>query len=380
MVPVPSQASDASVHDVGRAGASLARELARARSHSEEVSRRVLRTLASAGAADLGFVRGEGFQRGDVAVAIAHMRSLAEASATVASIYMINTILAGALIEWGGSPRQKASLLPAIHSGTEEFAFALTEPEAGSDAASIQTRALAVESGYVLDGQKRFITGAATADHILIVARTGEARALTIFVVPRSSDGLSVEVQDKLALENHASCRVVLEGVRVGHDAALGEGDGVDRAWALLRRSGALERLVVAGLATGMARTVVSRSIEYARNRQQFGQAISSFQSIQHTLVDSACTLRVMELLVDDAVEAWERGDDPTQTASTAKYLCSQHLQDIVAMGMRVLGGRAFFDFEDMSRLYREAPLTLYAGGTNEIQKNLVARSLGLTA
>ena len=117
----------------------------------------------------------------------------------------------------------------------------------------------------------------------------------------------------------------------------------------------------------------------FARERRQFGQAIAGFQAIQHTLVEMRTIETGMRLFVDNALSAMEAGGDSTEAVCMAKYVCSEQLQRLVAMGMRVLGGRAFFEFEDMARYAREAPFTLYAGGTVEIQKLLIARQMGLT-
>lgn len=139
-----------------------------------------------------------------------------------------------------------------------------------------------------------------------------------------------------------------------------------------------VERLVVAWYAVGLAGSIVRRATEFAKERQQFGQAIASFQSIQHALVDMAIIERTMRLLARDALACVVEGQDATQQILMAKCYCSEQLQVLVAHGMRVMGGRAFFEFEDMSRYYREAPFALYAGGTVEVHKMLIARNLGI--
>lgn len=341
----------------------------------------VLEAIAAAGGTDLSYLTGVGGEPSprDIRTAIGHLEALAGLSWTMASIYMINPVIAGALIAAGGSAEQRQRLLPQIQSGDRQFAFAMTEPAAGSDAASIQTEATRVAGGFVIRGQKHYITGADSADDLLVVARTGETRrSFTLFLVPQSAAGVKVEIQAKLAMHPHSSCRISFEEVEVPEDSVLGGIESVDAAWPLLRYTGSLERTAVAAMAAGSAGAVVQRCLDFATGRIQFGQPIAMFQSIQHMLVDMVSSHKVMELLVQDALDTWERDGDVTRAASTAKYLCAEHLQEIVGRAMRVLGGRAFFDHEEMSRLYREAPFALYAGGTNEIQRNLVARSLGL--
>jgi alkylation response protein AidB-like acyl-CoA dehydrogenase len=356
-------------------------DLAHGPASDRSAVRAVLSTAADAGGMDLSFLTGTGSRpsAADIRKIVGHLYALAGLSWTIASIYMINPFRAGALISAGGSERQRHSLLPLIRKGGALFAFAMTEPEAGSDAANIQTRADATEEGFVISGEKHYITGADSADQFLVVARSGERRrSFSVFLVPASTPGLEVEVQPKLAMHLHASCRVVFEDAQVPPDSVLGGPEAVGDAWSLLRYAGSLEGTAVAAMAAGAAASIVQRCLGFGTDRVQFGQPIASFQSVQHTLVDMASLQRVMELLVIDALGAWDEGGDVTRATSTAKYLCAEYLQDIVAKAMRVLGGRAFFDHEAMSRMYKEAPFALYAGGTNEIQRNLVARSLGL--
>ncbi|HEX2140457.1 MAG TPA: acyl-CoA dehydrogenase, partial [Woeseiaceae bacterium] len=166
--------------------------------------------------------------------------------------------------------------------------------------------------------------------------------------------------------------------VRVGPDQVVGGMSGLGNAWEVLRVTGSIERLMVASMAAGLATAVVQRAIEFAKTREQFGRRIAAFQSIQHTLVDMHITAAAMDHFVNAALCAYEQGSESAETVCMAKAYCSEQLQVLVAQGMRVVGGRGYFGFERMSRYYREAPFTLYAGGTVEIQKMLIARSLGL--
>lgn len=348
-----------------------------------EVVGPVLEAIAAAGGTDLSYLADEGGRPSslDVRTAVGSLQLLAGLSWTMASIYMINPVIAGSLIAMGGSAAQRQRLLPQVRSGSRQFAFALTEPAAGSDAANIQTEASRIAKGFVIRGQKHYITGAASADDLLVIARTGTSRhSFTVFLVPRSARGVTVDIQPKLAMHPHSSCRISFEEVEVSEDAVLGGLESVGEAWPLLRFTGSFERTAVAAMAAGSAAAIVRHCLDFATGRVQFGQPIASFQSIQHMVVDMVSSQKVMELLVQDTLDIWGREADVTRAASTAKYVCAEHLQEIVGKAMRVLGGRAFFDHEEMSRLYREAPFALYAGGTNEIQRNLIARSLGLVS
>lgn len=307
---------------------------------------------------------------------------LAEHSGTLASIYMVNAALAPAVIVIEGTAEQKHQLLPNVRSGTLELAFALTEPQAGSDAASLATTASRTNDGFILRGEKLYTTGAATADWIIVVAResaeTASKRAFGAFLVPKGAPGLSIQPLPKLSAELHASCHLTLDDVHVPADLVLGGADRFGAIWSTLRLTGMYERLVVAAMACGHGRAIVRRAVEFAKSRRQFGQAIAAHQAIQHTLVEMRTIETGMHLFVEHALSTLENGGDATQEICMAKYVCAEQLQTLASLGMRVMGGRSYFEFEDMSRYYREAPFCLYAGGTIEIQKMLIARAMGL--
>lgn len=343
----------------------------------------ILRAFARHGLLDLVCShRGGAIDRRNIREMATVINLLAANSGLFASVYMVNAILGGALVSLAGTEQQKVELLPALQKGRHQLAFAMTEPEAGSDAAGIKATATQEGDDFLLQGEKLYTTGAASADSIIVVARTAEhstsRHALTLFLVPRPTEGLEIEPLQKLAANSHASCRVVLRNVRAAPDQVVGGTSGVGSAWQVLRVLGSIERLMVASMAAGLATAVVERAIGFAKTREQFGRRIASFQSIQHTLVDMHITAAAMGHFVDAALSAFEQGSDSAEAVCMAKAYCSEHLQVLVAQGMRVVGGRGYFEFERMSRYYREAPFTLYAGGTVEIQKMLIARSLGL--
>lgn len=317
---------------------------------------------------------------GDMDKACHVISALAGRSGSLASIYMLSGLLGPLCISFAGTVEQKTALLPKAAAGRLQLSFALTEPDAGSDAASLSTRASAQGTSFLLSGEKTYITGASTADFILTVARTSaeNKKAFGIFMVPHDAANLSVEPLHKLAGNAHASCRVTLAGVTAGVDQVLGGHAGLEGAWPTLRRMGELERLIVSAMACGLARAATSRATAFIKERHQFGQALTNFQSIQHTVVEMNTLTTGMELFLEHAVRAQANDSDGTQAISMAKYYCSEQLQRVVEMAVRVMGGRAYFDFEPVSRFYREAPFCLFAGGTVEIQKMLIARTLGL--
>jgi alkylation response protein AidB-like acyl-CoA dehydrogenase len=307
---------------------------------------------------------------------------LSRHSHDLASIYMVNAILGGALIAMAASKEQKAEFLPRLSQGKLQLAFALTEPEAGSDAAGLKMTARRDGNDFLLRGEKIYTTGAATADWIIAVGRAEEhaasKRAVSLFLVPKGAQGLTITPMPKLAGGLHASCHLLLQDVRIPASHVLGGSDKLGKAWDILRVTGPLERLTVAAMSVGLGSAIVERSVTFAKSRQQFGQSIASYQAVQHKLVDMKMTETAMRLFFDESLAALETNRDADAAISMAKCFCAERLQTLVNEGMRIMGGRGYFEMEEMARYYREAPFMLYAGGTVEIQKLLVARTMGL--
>lgn len=344
-----------------------------------ELNRKVLKGCADAGLLELPFLAGLRIGDEDILKAAVTVEGLAARSGVVASIFTVNVIFAGSAIALMGYEGQRRALLPAIASGDMQLAFSLTEPMAGTDAAGIRTTARCDAEGFLLTGEKTYATGALTATRILVVAKIadcGDERAAGVFVVDPELAGVTIRAMPKLAGNAQPSCHIKLDGVRVAREDLLGGEDGYS-AWSKLRITGALERLMVAASAVGMAERIVEEASQFVLEREQFGKKIFEFQSVQHLLVDLRTRSRLMRLVYEDALKAMAVPGDPTAAVCIAKYFCAEALQDVVQAGMRIFGGRAYVRGHIMERIYRDAPLALYAGGTVELQKNLIARSLG---
>lgn len=321
-----------------------------------------------------------GPQTGDLNKACEVIEVLARHSGALASIYMVAGLLGPLCVSTAGTTEQKQAILSACAAGETQLAFAMTEPEAGSDAAAMTTTASAVDDGFALTGDKTYITGAATADWVLTVARTSpeSPRALGVFLVPTELDGVDIEPLGKLAGNAYPSCLIHFDEVRLPTTFVLGGTASLETAWSLLRKSGARERLLVSAMACGLATAATTTAEEFITEREQFGRKIKDFQAVQHAVVEAHTITAGMKLFLAEALRAYNTGDDATREISMAKYFCSEQLQRVIAIVVRAGGGRSYFDFDPVSRFYREAPFTLFAGGTVEVQKMLIARALGI--
>ena len=296
-----------------------------------------------------------------------------------ANIFFVNFIGA-TLINLAGTEAQKQQILPDVIGGRHRLAFALTEPEAGSDAGGIQCRATPEKNGYVMQGIKLYTTGAMQADTILTVALTHPEESAkkggSVFLVPARTAGIAIEPLPKLGGNAVASCRVSYNNVELDSSALLG--DTENAAWSSLMVGAGLERVLVAASCLGRAEQILAEVIEFARERRQFGQPIAAFQAIQHQIADMATDIEAMRWLVYRAACQTDSGQDPVVAVAMAKLFSAEHLNSIVNRGMHLLGGRAYLRECSMQRHLRESLLGLYAGGTAEIQRNLIARKLEL--
>jgi alkylation response protein AidB-like acyl-CoA dehydrogenase len=364
------------VEQVCRAHCSAAQETAR--DASPDFPGDLYRALGSAGVLGYTLPADYGGQDGGFLDRCVIADTLGRFSTTAVSLYFVANICATMIAE-AGSGAQRARLLPALAAGELRLAFALTEPDAGSDAAAITTRATPDGDHVVLDGTKLFTTGASNADYILTVARTAPeqkaSRGSSIFLVPAGSAGLRIDPLPKIASTSHATCQVRYDSVRVPRDALLGQ---PDQAWPLLIRGSAVERLCIAAWLCGLADTVIGELISFARDRVQFGQPVAGFQAIQHQIADLATRAQAMRWLTYHA--AWQADQQPSAALdiNMAKAYTTETAHHIVATAMRLTGGRAFFADNPLPRLLRESTFAYYAGGTLELQRNVIARELGL--
>lgn len=277
-----------------------------------------------------------------------------------------------------GDDAMKQRMLPGMVDGKLRTAFALTEPEAGSDAASVRTQARYDDGQWVIDGTKVWSSGALAADYLVLTARTGEAgasKALTLFLVDARTAGITIRAIPKLGHHAVASCEINLQGVRIGADSVIGE---VGDAWTGLSQALNTERLGVGAVCTGMSQHCTDLALAYGLDRRQFGQPIAGFQAISHMLADMETETAAARLLTRSAAWRADTGLPFSKEASMAKAYATECATRSATRGMQIFGGYGYSTEYEIERFYREAKLYEVAGGTTQIQRNIIARHLGI--
>ncbi len=292
-----------------------------------------------------------------------------------------------ALISWGtmiladfASEELKQEFLPRVATGEVKLSFSLTEPNSGSDAASLQTRARKEGDEWVLTGQKLFSSGADAKDNFIIVAaRTDPSvskhRGISLFLVPNDTPNLTIRRLETVGRKIVGLNEIFFDEVRIPQRFLIGE---VNQGWKYVTRHLERERITLAANYLGSATSALQDAVAYARERQQFGQAIGSFQSIAHMLADMATELEAGRWMTTMAAWRYDQKLPCAKEASMAKLFVSEMLGRLTTTGMQVLGGHAYTTDHDMQRHWRDARNATVGGGTSQVQRSLIARELGL--
>ena len=275
-----------------------------------------------------------------------------------------------------GSDAQKAKYLPGIASGEIITSFALTEPEAGSDSANVQTTAIRDGDVYVLNGTKRFITNANKADLFTVMARSDPGKAggggVSAFLVERRLPGLSVDKPEKKMGQQGAHiCDVIFDNVRVPVENRLGnEGEGFKVAMQVLDRG----RLHISAICIGVAERLLADCVAYATERKQFGQAISNFQLVQGMIADSKTEALVAKAMTMETARKRDAGQSVTMEAAAAKYFASEMVGRVADRAVQIFGGAGYVADHGIERFYRDVRIFRIYEGTSQIQQVVIAR------
>lgn len=305
------------------------------------------------------------------------VEEVARAGATIAYAWVPTVTFCAKGIARFGTEEQKRDLLPQIAAGEMRFAMGLTEPDAGSDLARLSTRAVRDGDDYIVTGQKIFTTGADTADYIFAFVRTDPDskahRGLSVLLIPRTAPGVNVRTLRKLAGQGTHTCEVFLDDVRVPAANLVGElHHGAAIIFSLLDA----ERICVGAQGCGIGQGALDIALQYAQDRKQFGQPIADFQAVGHMLADMAMDIEAARLVTWQAAWKLENGLPCSKDASMAKVIGSEAGSRCATRGMQILGGYSYMVEYGMERFYRETKLNEIAGGTNQIQRNIILKHL----
>jgi len=278
-----------------------------------------------------------------------------------------------------GTPEQKKGLLPRIARGEISFCFGLSEPASGSDAAALTTRARATNEGYTIDGQKVFTSGMDISDYCLLVARTStgakKQQGITTFLVDTKLPGIEIRKIPTLGQRAIGTTQVFYSSVKVPHSALLGE---VDKGWEAVDSYLWYERLCLSAARTGAACAAFDYALDYAKNRKQFGKKIGEFQAISHKLADMKVMLDASRTLVYRFAWLMSQGKATRSDAAVLKLYTGETYKAVSDLGLQILGGYGYCMEYPMQRFFRDSRLAVIGGGTSEIQRNIIARGLGL--
>jgi len=305
------------------------------------------------------------------------IEEIAAVSGALAVILDVHTSVGSEPILSFGTPEQKAKFLPRLASGEILGAFALTEPEAGSDAGSLQATARRQNGGWVLNGTKTFITNMGVAGLYIVMARSKDepgTRGISAFIVEADMPGLRFgEPMHKMGLNGSPTGEVILDDVWVPESNLLGDEGGGFRVAMKALDSG---RIGISAQAVGLARGALDLAVSYVRERRQFGQSIARFEGIQFMIADMATSIDGARLVTWEAAAACDRGLPFTCLASMAKLLATDTAMQVTTDAVQLFGGYGYIKEFPVERFMRDAKATQIYEGTNQIQRIVIAREL----
>jgi alkylation response protein AidB-like acyl-CoA dehydrogenase len=342
---------------------------------AESVDTAILPRLGEIGFFGLTIPEEYGGLGGDYITYCIGMEELGRADSSVRGIVSVSMGLVGKVILSHGTEEQKQRWLPEIARGTSLGCFGLTEPDTGSDAGNLKTRAVRDGDDYVINGSKIFITNGTWADVCLVFARTGGPgpKGVSAFLVPTDTAGFGrTEIKGKLGLRGQATAELSFDDVRVPASAMLGpEGEGFKIAMYSLDKG----RVSVAAGCTGIIQGCLEAVVSYSQERKQFGRQLASFQMIQDMIADISVDADASRLLTWRAADLIERGEPFGVEASKAKLFASEAAVRAANLAIQAFGGYGYVDEYPVQKYMRDARVMTLYEGTSQIQKLLIGRA-----
>lgn len=294
-----------------------------------------------------------------------------------ANIYYTTIVIAADALSHFGTDEQKRALLPRLARGEIRFAFSLSEPNSGSDAASLRTRAVREGDQFVINGQKMFCSCAQVADYILLMARTDPAApkhdGISMILLDPKTPGVEVKRLKKLGLKPMDLNEIFLADVRVPAANVVGE---VNRGWRNVLKTLDYERCCLSAVNVGAAQSALDKAVRYVKEREQFGQKISQFQLTKAKLADMQMEIDAARLLLYRSAWLVDQGQDNPRESAIANLASSETYVRTALNGMRLMGGWGYLMEFDMQRHFRDSKLAEIGGGTSEILRLVIAREM----
>jgi alkylation response protein AidB-like acyl-CoA dehydrogenase len=355
----------------------VGREYTRAHDESREFPYEAYKKIADNGWLGILIPEEYGGMAADAVMFAIFCESIAKFSLDTAACVMTGMFTATNICSHG-TPEQKEKYLPGFLQGDVRFSISITEPDSGSDAASLKTRAELDGEEWVINGNKVFSSGAHLPGNVIaLLARTGPDKhaGISLILVPNDAPGVELRKMNTIVRKSFGTTEIFLTDVRVPKENLVGD---VNRGWEYLREHLEMERLSLAASYVGNARTALDDTIKYTKGRSQFGRPISKFQVLRHRMAEDEVAVEAARLLTYAAATKLARGERALKEVSMAKVYAAEVAFQVAFNGMQALGGYAQLPEYDMERYFREAKHAMVGGGTNEIQKSIIAKEMGL--
>lgn len=341
-----------------------------------KASEEIFQQMVELGFTGIGVSEEYGGSGGNETMKAIIVTEIAKKCASTAAILSIHSVFVQGVYRFG-SEEQKKEYLPQVTSGGKHTAFALTEPNAGSDAGAAKTKAIKDGDDYVIEGTKCFISGGAHADYVMLFALTDPSlglRGLSAIIVPKGTPGFTIgKTEDKMGLKGSETSELIFENCRVPQTNLVGkEGEGFKIAMQLL--DGA--RIGIAAQAIGIAEGALEEAVKYSKQRVQFGKPIADLQGIQWYLADMATKTEAAKWLVYRAASLKDGGQPYGTAAAMAKYNASENARFVTNLAVQIHGGYGYMKEYPVERMYRDAKITEIYEGTSEIAKVVISRAV----
>lgn len=358
-------------------------ELAAKWDKDDHIPRGMLLKLAQLGLCALTVPEEYGGLGRDVMGMTATIQELARRSFALSGLYIMNACYGSLNIAESGTEQQKQQLLPRLCSGEILFAYGLSEPDVGADLASVKTKVVRQGDSIVINGYKRWCSGAGFADYIYLLVCSGDPQDrynnLSFILVPTNSPGITIQSIDTIGVHGIPTNDVILEDVTLPFENVIGGEAFWNKGWSLLAGPTLeAEKLEVPAMAVGIAEAAVAEAWQYSQERKQFGKPICTLQSIRHTLAEVQTKLTACKLMLHQAAWKVHNNQQSAVETSMAKLFICDTTRDIVLDCQQILGAYGYAEGFAMERYVRDILIMPIWGGSSAIQKNNIANLMGL--